>query len=671
MKKLTISKSKNKRIKILGCALFVLIAIVISVTAIDKNESQHEPRQQPQDIYFTGDYPSVAKVSYIADDGKKYQFEAFEGHVEIFFDLQTPYEQARRIIAENGGTILSQIIDMNYFLVGVEAGSEDSFIKKVEREPSVGYAFLNTVLYPCAVNAYVLDDTQNPDKYGHIHGEDVAKVAVAACGDCFVNKYNISVTNTEGQQELSSNKEKEYIDIIFSKEADSPILINMSYGTPLRDTTDSATKYTVILESEIKDKQQLIDNWAQSYVEFIKGVIKAVTPYKDRDFIITKSAGNNACYEFDEVILKLLEKELTPEEREIMDDHILLVSAYDEVVKVRDRNDSLKNLHMHNVDETWWNTYGKYSDRPETYHQWVTTTNISHLSYNDGISIDGTSFAAPNALGNIARVIDKYDITAKEALQAVKKVTKEDANKNGGAGMLNAIALDKEANKIAKRRSTQFTGVWIDEWQSTKLELKQNGSQLTGYYHTTSHGTEWDTPEGMQSIKGTISGNIASFSYTCFDEESYKEYSKKVTANIKLLSDTKMEWIIDGRSCGYLYKQKDETLQEASFYIELSPDRKSFELSDGSRLYASLMTWGLGDLALDISWSGKTPVKLEWQLNGYGMTPTSGIEYSYKNIRDEFNTLQEYVSFRWAEEEVGVNGVNFTISPISDEDITD
>lgn len=68
------------------------------------------------------------------------------------------------------------------------------------------------------------------------------------------------------------------------------------------------------------------------------------------------------------------------------------------------------------------------------------------------VIIDGTSFAAPNALGNIARVIDKYGITAKEALQAVKKVTKEDAKKNGGAGRLDVVALDKEAKRIVKDR---------------------------------------------------------------------------------------------------------------------------------------------------------------------------------------------------------------------------
>lgn len=150
-----------------------------------------------------------------------------------------------------------------------------------------------------------------------------------------------------------------------------------------------------------------------------------------------------------------------------------------------------------------------------------------------------------------------YGITAKEALQAVKKVTKEDAKKNGGAGRLDVVALDKEAKRIADAKKVQFTGVWIDEFESVKLELIQNDTQLTGYCHTTSHGSEWDTPEGMQSIKGTISGNIATFSYYCPDEESYYEYYKKVTFDIELLSDTRMimKFADSGRECAYFYKQ--------------------------------------------------------------------------------------------------------------------
>lgn len=575
-------KKRKPWFTIIGSSCAAILAIVIVIATIS----------QPTDIYFNGEYPPVEEV-YYTENGKEYYFNAFRGQVIVFFDEHTPYNEARKIIEMNGGSILSQIIDMHYFLIEVSAGEENTFIHNIELESSVDYAFLHIPKYPCAMYAHIIDNTQIPDEYGHIHGQTVAAVAMAACDECvFAYEYNIALKDGR----LSTDKAAEHFKTILSKDSDSPILINRSYGVYLMDTDSTTIQYNELLKDEKQDQKKLLDRWVRGYISDMKELIHSVKPYKDKDFIITKSSGNSGCPEFDKVILNALNNSLTDEEREIMDNHIILVSAYDETIVTIGKDDKLHNISSNSIQNPeWWDTYGGYANRPQTYHNWVTTTDISHLSYKDGKSIDGTSFAAPNALGNIARIIDQYNITAKEALQAVKKVTKENAQKNGGAGILDVVALDKEAKRIAeeKRKFTpqatytskssqpensnpngsttlnpsilgirkealQFTGVWINNEQTTKLDLKQNGTRLTGYYHTTDHGCEWDDPHCMQSIAGTISGNTANFTFY-----TPHEGGKNITVTLKLLSETKMEWVNSKKYNAYLsgsiyfYKQRN------------------------------------------------------------------------------------------------------------------
>lgn len=104
--------------------------------------------------------------------------------------------------------------------------------------------------------------------------------------------------------------------------------------------------------------------------------------------------------------------------------------------------------------------------------------------------------------------------------------------------------------------------------------------------------------------------------------------------------------------------------ERADLYIKFL-DSEKFTLSDDTVVNASLTTMGLGDLTLNISWSGKTPTKLVWEFDGFGMAPTSGEVYSVKN-GDNYS-LREWVSFDWTDRDPDINGVKFTIYPITEE----
>jgi len=82
-----------------------------------------------------------------------------------------------------------------------------------------------------------------------------------------------------------------------------------------------------------------------------------------------------------------------------------------------------------------------------------------------------------------------------------------------------------------------FSGTWIDSYESTKLVLKQNGNTVSGTIYTTSHGCEWDYPECAERVTGTVTNGVATITY-------YSAYQgKKLSAKLKLISNTKMEWI--------------------------------------------------------------------------------------------------------------------------------
>lgn len=106
-------------------------------------------------------------------------------------------------------------------------------------------------------------------------------------------------------------------------------------------------------------------------------------------------------------------------------------------------------------------------------------------------------------------------------------------------------------------------------------------------------------------------------------------------------------------------------IHQESFYIKFQ-DNETFELSDGTNINASLTTFGLGDLTLKISWSGKSPTKLSWIFDGSGMSPTSNVIYAKKN--GDTYSLSEWVHFDWTSNDPEIRGVNFTIYPITEEE---
>jgi formylglycine-generating enzyme required for sulfatase activity len=352
---------------------------------------------------------------------------------------------------------------------------ESDFVSKAQSNKNVSYAFLDLPLYPESVELEIFDNFEKKDDFGYIHGYEVAKVATGCCDSLNFNQCDSLNFNQYDKAIFSLDEPTHYLNNILIKKNKKPVLINMSFGMYLFKYDTKTKKYITRPNPKTKKEERIPEQWnvaakyaknawKREYKDFIIRIAKALAPYQGKDFIVTKSAGNNGCPFLDEEILdslKYIDNKLT----EILDNHLIFVSAYDEYENDWEYNEN-KELVLQkqrvNVDNT-------YSDRPKNHNEWVTTVDISNLDYDNKLSMDGTSFAAPRALCFIGKIINDYKITAAETMQAVKEVTRENAAKNGRV-KTGELVLDELEKKVRDRFCLKKL---IKDYKLTETQVQQ------------------------------------------------------------------------------------------------------------------------------------------------------------------------------------------------------
>ena len=459
-----------------------------------------------RDIIFEGEYPPVKTIT-ITENGEEYAIGAFAGQLEVIFAENVPINSARSQIKSLGGKIIAQIPDMHYFLVEVAEGSEAYFLQQVKNISKVSYAFLHTPLFPCHANIAVIDNFSYINEDGNIHGDNVAEAARIGCDNCATWQYDAG-SKTDGR--LYSDTIAKHLDEILKK-LDEPLVINMSFGKSLDNDKKWNEKTTTETER---------NSYIKNYKEDIISLIEKLKPYHDKgkDFVITKSSGNEGCDVFDEEILNSLYKsfESEPWRKEIFDQHIVLVGSIDNTINARKENGKAVVVNLNETEKdapVWVKTYGKYGNRPVNYNPMYTAYDISHLSYKNGKSVDGTSFSSPEVAGQIARLIDEYEITAVGALEIVKIVTKENARATGTPGILDALELDKKARQVAYKYKRPAK---ITDNVSVTDEPYKPKSETYNIKDTDKNTTKITTPSGKTTTytTPTTTSNTSSSSST-------------------------------------------------------------------------------------------------------------------------------------------------------------
>ena len=92
---------------------------------------------------YIGSYPGVADVVFVDSDNTTKTVTAYPGQVQVFFSPSTTQSYAQSVIQSKGGTLLSSIPRLGYYLAQVSVGAERTFITAVRADANVKRATPN------------------------------------------------------------------------------------------------------------------------------------------------------------------------------------------------------------------------------------------------------------------------------------------------------------------------------------------------------------------------------------------------------------------------------------------------------------------------------------------------------------------------------------------------
>lgn len=462
----------------IGGALMLLIAVLFFLRS-------HKTTDLPDPFQFEGVYPPVVEIEITADNGKSYTIEAIEGHVCVWFRDGTSFQTIETSIKQLGGKIVAQIPRNGYFLVEVPKNEVRSFLLRIKATQNVRNAYPNMVYCPNIAYDYVLDNYYPDDRYMAYdtipHGEIVEFALTEYGNKSPLKSFNIGTNNGRNLCNDSSlissdgsvcvNSEVFALDSISQLPNDGPIVINMSYGTPLPKRKDQKDNEKYYWKDATDNEKSTYKYW---YAQMLKGKINHLNPLLDKnlDFIVVVSAGNEGVKEYDEAILSYLRSSegLEPYEREIVDKHFIFVTAGEERrvewfknehEKYKQKYEQILQSGRSDIDTTKYRkyveylynesiAYGRYSNEVSAghYDPWATKVDISDFEHK-GWKRRGTSFSAPRASRILSSIINETNLSGADVLKLAREVTRRD-------GELTHDALLKAAKKYAESlRSNQ------------------------------------------------------------------------------------------------------------------------------------------------------------------------------------------------------------------------
>ncbi|GHT56742.1 hypothetical protein FACS1894109_06680 [Spirochaetia bacterium] len=362
---------------------------------------------------YNGKYPPIKTIT-INENGQNYAIEAVSGQVIIIFNPTISHVQAIRFIKNMKGIIIGQMVDVRYYLVDVGPGNESNFINQIKNHPDIRFVSLNAFEYPCAA-----PQTSVIDNFYMSHGNNVT-YALQECGlKTKVNKYNVGIKGDESGRLLWSDINFDLHSVLKNAPADTPLIINMSFGPGFTDPDINYWTDKNITE-EVKN------NYRKHYKEGLKDLAAIVSNYQEKDFVIVKAAGNEGLKNLDIEILNDLGGELSDAEFNILNNHLILVGAED------------------NRNKKYSNTVSSGS-----YNFLYTAVDISDLKYKNE-HLYGTSFAAPRVSCFISSTVNKHNIKATDTLKAVKEITYKNPDQ-----LLTQEDLEREAKIIAANKKNE------------------------------------------------------------------------------------------------------------------------------------------------------------------------------------------------------------------------
>lgn len=379
-------------------------------------------KNKDKDFFYEGEYPPIESIT-ITEDGESYNIQAISGQCIVFFKDDVSWAKANLVIERNGGKIIEQMPDFNYYLVSVKPGKENDFIERMRNEEPAEYVFLNTL---CIENSevYIIDDFTNIDKDLLMsHGNAVRKVFWKYSSIINVHNVDIKCTFIEslvGSLTASNNRTK----LLFKSVSQIPNnqigLVNISLGVNSYFGTKNGKK---LLYDDLPDYKK--KSYRKEYEELLESYAICLDKLRKRghtNFLITNASGNEGMLE-----MEMIFDALNDGKKLSLEKNIVFVNAYDTRISVL------------------------YSNNTKAKHPLSTTIDLS----SEPLPFAGTSFAAPKLLGFVDRISAKYkSLNAQDFLVAIRNASPLDPKQPMTYEM-----LEREAAKLAeaKKQCKQYT----------------------------------------------------------------------------------------------------------------------------------------------------------------------------------------------------------------------
>jgi hypothetical protein len=478
-------------------------------------------------------YANIKVISY-NENGQEYSLKAISGQVIVIFDSSISNTKAIKDIQQLNGKIISSIKKSRYYLVDTGLNKEKEFINNISKNTNIKYVYFNVVEYPCKPKpqTYVLDN------FYISHGEDVSYV-LKECGlTTRLNSYNVGIKGDDNNGLSWNEIDKDLISILNFHTNDTPAIINMSFGPAFTDKK----------------------SYIKHYKDSLKHLVKITSNYKNKDFVIVKSSGNENIKQLDTEILNDLLKEGTEEEIKILNEHFILAGAVDD------------------IDPEYSNsvTMGKYNSL-------YTSVDISDLYDKIENFNGGTSFAAPRISCFISTLVNDSNIKATDVLTIIKNVTKNNPDKP-----IEQEEIEKEIKKTI-------------EIKTNEEPLQNNNETQYIYFERKKDSTRKNNREDIKENKAT-------------KDKKNKEKIKNELEDIDT-GDLVDMIHLSGGNTENPYKD---------IYFFRADIIETITLKDGNIITSNLFIDENGDLNLDIVNYAPYPIIINWKIDAPNFYPTSG-----------------------------------------------
>lgn len=363
-------------------------------------------------LFFNSSVTTVGLVSY-HEGGRLVTDSAYLGQVFAYFSASVDESGATSIINAAGGSILSKVPKIGYYLVGVPIGKEGQCIDFLKNNKSVKNALPNPIAKYMSKGVTVIDGC------GGSHGSNVG------CTVRF-NTVNFNsdtcLDDDDGNGKPDTEKTiKQILKTIAAANGGNAIINISSFGglnSVDYEKEDTATKAELL-------------RMAKKYLQTILTPISQLPESWTKNLVITFSAGN------DNTPLSSVLSEIRSDSlQEVLNNNVLIVGA----------NESI---------------YHDSNDAPGD----PCFANMRSVTSSCNINKKGTSFAAPLAAAYIWNLVKEKEISANQALHAVKIAIANNSKKE---------FIEAEAMNIAglMKRGNVYSG---GPFSLTQTSLQSNG----------------------------------------------------------------------------------------------------------------------------------------------------------------------------------------------------